>query len=309
MRFHNVTVYYFSRRQGFTSVPSQGGSTLGMASRHSWVRQYSLGEFALEQERVHRDMLREHLKEEKLTSIRLKVGPGSAASQSHRALVGKENHEMIFNRLYCVTICARDTLRDARHYIAIHPDETLLTDFMLGGFPSSLYGCAAVCRPGLNPTPSPFQLTKNDTMESEEASALTVDDISDDDIDVDNTEVDEYFFLQPLTTKKRRSLLRSSGVKKLDVEEKHELRAIRVSREDCGCDCRVFCDPETCACSMAGIKCQVPTSSSLFLLIFFCLIFFFFLIFFFIRHACLLITLIFLSSSWESATDRLSSTF
>jgi len=102
-----------------------------------------------------------------------------------------------------------------------------------------------------------FQLTKNGTVESEEANTLTAGDISDDDIDLDNTEVDEYFFLQPLTTKKRRALLRSSGVKKIDVEEKHELRAIRMSREDCGCDCRVFCDPETCACSLAGIKCQV----------------------------------------------------
>lgn len=102
-----------------------------------------------------------------------------------------------------------------------------------------------------------FQLTKNGTVESEEANTLTAEDISDDDIDLDNTEVDEYFFLQPLTTKKRRALLRSSGVKKIDVEEKHELRAIRMSREDCGCDCRIFCDPETCACSIAGIKCQV----------------------------------------------------
>lgn len=73
MHFENVTVYYFSRRQGFTSVPSQGGSTLGMSNRHSWIRQYSLGEFALEQERIHRDMLRDHLKEEKLNSIKLKV--------------------------------------------------------------------------------------------------------------------------------------------------------------------------------------------------------------------------------------------
>ncbi|XP_041858718.1 cysteine/serine-rich nuclear protein 3 isoform X2 [Melanotaenia boesemani] len=176
VHFENVTVYYFSRRQGFTSVPSQGGSTLGMSNRHSWIRQYSLGEFALEQERIHRDMLRDHLKEEKLNSIKLK-------------------------------------------------------------------------------------LTKNGTVESEEANTLTAEDISDDEIDLDNTEVDEYFFLQPLTTKKRRALLRSSGVKKIEVEEKHELRAIRMSREDCGCDCRVFCDPETCACSIAGIKCQVDRMS------------------------------------------------
>ncbi|KAE8581034.1 hypothetical protein XENTR_v10024642 [Xenopus tropicalis] len=176
VRFNCVTVYYFTRRQGFTSVPSQGGSTLGMSSRHNSVRQYTLGEFALEQDRLHKEMLRDHLREEKLNSLKQKI-------------------------------------------------------------------------------------TKNGTVESEEASILTLDDISDDDIDLDNTEVDEYFFLQPLPTKKRRALLRASGVKKIDVEEKHELRAIRLSREDCGCDCRIFCDPETCTCSLAGIKCQVDRMS------------------------------------------------
>ena len=73
MHFSCVTVYYFTRRQGFTSVPSQGGSTLGMSSRHNSVRQYTLGEFAREQERLHREMLREHLREEKLNSLKLKV--------------------------------------------------------------------------------------------------------------------------------------------------------------------------------------------------------------------------------------------
>ncbi|KAM4626172.1 cysteine/serine-rich nuclear protein 3 isoform 1-T3 [Discoglossus pictus] len=176
VRFNSVTVYYFTRRQGFTSVPSQGGSTLGMSSRHNSVRQYTLGEFAIEQDRLHKEMLRDHLREEKFNSLKQKI-------------------------------------------------------------------------------------TKNGTVESEEANILTLDDISDDDIDLDNTEVDEYFFLQPLPTKKRRALLRASGVKKIDVEEKHELRAIRVSREDCGCDCRIFCDPETCTCSLAGIKCQVDRMS------------------------------------------------
>ncbi|XP_063285758.1 cysteine/serine-rich nuclear protein 3 [Pelobates fuscus] len=176
VRFNCVTVYYFTRRQGFTSVPSQGGSTLGMSSRHNSIRQYTLGEFALEQDRLHKEMLRDHLREEKLNSLKQKI-------------------------------------------------------------------------------------TKNGTVESEEANILTLDDISDDDIDLDNTEVDEYFFLQPLPTKKRRALLRASGVKKIDVEEKHELRAIRLSREDCGCDCRIFCDPETCTCSLAGIKCQVDRMS------------------------------------------------
>lgn len=102
-----------------------------------------------------------------------------------------------------------------------------------------------------------FQLTKNGTVSSTEADTLTLDDISEDDLDVDNTEVDDYFFLQPLTTRRRRALLRASGVRRIDVDEKHELQALRMSREECGCRCQGICDPETCACSLAGIKCQV----------------------------------------------------
>ncbi|XP_015742478.1 cysteine/serine-rich nuclear protein 2 [Coturnix japonica] len=176
VRFDQVTVYYFARRQGFTSVPSQGGSSLGMAPRHNSVRSYTLCEFAQEQEVNHREMLREHLKEEKLHAKKMK-------------------------------------------------------------------------------------LTKNGTVESEEAEGLTLEDISDDDIDVENVEVDDYFFLQPLPTKQRRALLRASGVHRIDAEEKQELRAIRLSREECGCDCRLYCDPEACACSQAGIKCQVDRMS------------------------------------------------
>lgn len=30
-----------------------------------------------------------------------------------------------------------------------------------------------------------------------------------------------------------------------------------MSREMCGCQCKVYCDPDTCQCAQAGIKCQV----------------------------------------------------
>lgn len=74
MRFDVVTVYYFPRRQGFTSVPSQGGSSLGMARHHSSIRHYTLGEFAREQEISHRHTLRQHLRQEKLNARKMKVG-------------------------------------------------------------------------------------------------------------------------------------------------------------------------------------------------------------------------------------------
>ncbi|XP_061695581.1 cysteine/serine-rich nuclear protein 2 [Syngnathoides biaculeatus] len=176
VRFDAVTVYYFPRRQGFTSVPSQGGSSLGMAHNHSSIRRYTLGEFAREQESSHRHTLRQHLRQEKLNARKLK-------------------------------------------------------------------------------------LTRNGTVECAQAELLTLDDVSDEDLDVDAVEVDDCFFLQPLPTKRRRALLRASGIARIDAREKTELRAIRLSREECGCDCRLYCDPRHCGCSQAGIKCQVDRMS------------------------------------------------
>ncbi|KAJ0064846.1 hypothetical protein NL108_016409 [Boleophthalmus pectinirostris] len=176
VRFDVVTVYYFPRRQGFTSVPSQGGSSLGMARHHCSIRHYTLGEFAREQESSHRHTLRQHLRQEKLNARKMK-------------------------------------------------------------------------------------LTRNGTVECAQAELLTLDDVSDEDLDVDGLEVDDCFFLQPLPTKRRRALLRASGINRIDAREKAELRALRLSREECGCDCRLYCDPRHCGCSQAGIKCQVDRMS------------------------------------------------
>jgi hypothetical protein len=38
LTFDGVTVYLFPRIQGFASVPSAGGSTLGMGPQHSYFK-------------------------------------------------------------------------------------------------------------------------------------------------------------------------------------------------------------------------------------------------------------------------------
>lgn len=73
VRFDQVTVYSFPRCQGFTSVPSHGGATLGMTRQHSALHRYSLAEHALEQRRRRREKLRERRREEKLEALKLKV--------------------------------------------------------------------------------------------------------------------------------------------------------------------------------------------------------------------------------------------
>nr|CAD7597966.1 unnamed protein product [Timema genevievae] len=169
--FDKVTVYYFPRSQGFTCVPSQGGSTLGMAPQHAHVQQFSLLEHAVEQRRLHRQVLLQ-LRNERLSAQR-------TASSS-------------------------------------------------------------------------------DDSESEEEQS----DVSESELDLDS-----YYFLQPVPTRQRRALLRAAGIRKIDSVEKDECRDIRSSREFCGCGCKGYCDPDTCSCSQAGIKCQISytlTTAALF---------------------------------------------
>ncbi|TMS09892.1 Cysteine/serine-rich nuclear protein 1 [Larimichthys crocea] len=47
VRFDQVSVFSFPRCQGFTSVPSRGGATLGMMWRHSSLEKYTVAEHAL----------------------------------------------------------------------------------------------------------------------------------------------------------------------------------------------------------------------------------------------------------------------
>ncbi|KAL4217157.1 Cysteine/serine-rich nuclear protein N-terminus [Mactra antiquata] len=172
VKFQGVNVYYFPRMQGFTCVPSEGGSTLGMGEKHVHVENFTLSEFAKEQRRLHRELLERQRQEGKLM-------------EGLEARLAEMEEE--------------DADGDGCH--------------------------------------------------------------SDEDSEWEFEDLDDYYFLQPVSIRQRRVMLRNSGVKKIDNTEKDTCKQIRQSREQCGCDCKMFCDPKTCACSLAGIKCQVDRLS------------------------------------------------
>ncbi|XP_064445930.1 cysteine/serine-rich nuclear protein 1 isoform X2 [Mirounga angustirostris] len=210
--FDGITVFYFPRCQGFTSVPSRGGCTLGMAPRHSACRRFSLAEFTQEQARARREKLRLRLKEEKLEALRWKCGIHGA--QPRGSLWG-----------------------------------TFVQGLMAAG--AKTPDCLS------HPSSLPWvQL-------AETGVPLTVDTIDDASVEEDlavavaGGHLEEMTFLQPYPARRRRALLRAAGVRRIDREEKRDLQALRQSREDCGCHCDRVCDPETCSCSLAGIKCQM----------------------------------------------------
>lgn len=108
---------------------------------------------------------------------------------------------------------------------------------------------------GVSITPINDDRSRSSTEESE----------SDDDILSDNSEseldAEPGGFLQPVSQKQRRALLKAAGIRDIAPFEKDECRDIRASREICGCSCRDYCDPESCLCSQSGIKCQVRTQN------------------------------------------------
>lgn len=96
--------------------------------------------------------------------------------------------------------------------------------------------------------------------ELNESSSSSEESKSDDELSensLSEADSEAYGFLQPVTARQRRAILKAAGVRKIDTIEKDECRLLRVSREVCGCTCRSYCDPESCECSLAGIKCQV----------------------------------------------------
>ncbi|XP_077391436.1 cysteine/serine-rich nuclear protein 2-like isoform X2 [Festucalex cinctus] len=176
VRFDQVAVFSFPRCQGFTSVPSHGGATLGMMRQHSALHKYTVAEHASEQRRRRRQ----------------------------------------------------------RHLLRLREER--------------------------NDTSTQNRIT-NKAVGQNEAGQLTLDQIPTDDIHISEAELDDRGSLQPYSSRQRQALLLASGVKRIDKEEKKQLHSLRLSREACGCDCQGFCEPETCACSLAGIKCQVDRFS------------------------------------------------
>ncbi|CAH1789644.1 unnamed protein product [Owenia fusiformis] len=214
VKFNGVTVYYFPRSQGFTCVPSQGGSTLGMGDNHVTVENFSLKEYSQSQRQLHKRILQE------------------------QKLQGK----LLHTSLLTSSILAQSALEE----------ETIAAEAEIESSPEENNSKAKDTADDVSEKDS------DDNMERDEDDSCS--DSSSDESD-DDLNVDDYYFLTPVPTRQRRVLLRTAGIKKIDSSEKEECKDIRISRESCGCDCKGFCDPETCLCALSGIKCQVDRLS------------------------------------------------
>lgn len=221
--FDKVTVYHFNRSQGFTSIPTEGGSTLGMKRRHFLRRRLSVDLYEEVRRRSRRQILLKILSEkrkkeeqQKLDSSRL--GPGSSSSSQANTPDSDDNVGDQSNNGTQINAGQVDRKSD-----------------------SKVIDVESICEPN---------------NEEDEETFSDFSDISDSEL-----ESDSNIFLQPLGVKLRRSLLRASGVGRIDPVEKRDCNKIRDSRERSGCKCFGQCIPQYCECSRLGVRCHVDRAS------------------------------------------------
>lgn len=189
--FNTVTIYHFNRSQGFTTIPSQGGSTLGMKRKHFLRRRLSVDLYEEVRRRSRREIL-----------LKIRFEKRKQEEQLRREIMAE---------------------------------------------------CEELNVVSSNSSSSSNTITSDDDNDS------TYSDCSD--ISDSELESDGYIFLQPIGVKLRRSLLRASGVGRIDPSEKKECNIIRDSRDRSGCKCVGQCIPEYCECTRLGVNCHVDRVS------------------------------------------------
>jgi len=94
------------------------------------------------------------------------------------------------------------------------------------------------------------------------SSAINASDLStssDSDSDApeeDLSGVDDWWFLQSISPKKRRKILKSH-ISDVDSQDRLNNRGLRKERDVCGCNCQGVCYPDSCECALNDIPCQV----------------------------------------------------
>lgn len=74
--------------------------------------------------------------------------------------------------------------------------------------------------------------------------------------------VDDWWFLQSISPKKRRKILKRH-ISDVDSQDRLNNRGLRKERDVCGCNCQSVCYPDTCECALNDIPCQVRVCANI----------------------------------------------
>jgi len=256
----NSEVFYFPRSQGWVSVPKEGGNTLGMESVH-----------------IHREMVPMVDQENWNSSLNIVKSLTESYSESDpsRALRPRKSA-----RLSISTSHKSKKFLDTNTEEIVKKSPELETDNNEWKSTLKKPGVIKLTRVSeskslpiisenddisfIDKSPEPIKSTRkcrnNRSFQVSKVLDNTLNSSADNSIlnttkSVKTGELGTRG-LDRISSRKRKVMLKSSGVDFLDPKEAEELKIIRENRGRVGCECVGPCIPTFCSCAQGGIRCH-----------------------------------------------------
>jgi len=244
-------VYYFPRSQGWVSVPKEGGNTLGMEESHffselvpmvdkeNWDISSNLADpyaenepaRALRPRKSARLSISTTAKHRKFLDTEKKSPEKETESKEWKSTLKKPG-VIKLTRVSESKSLPIISENDDNSYIEKSPEPVKSTRKFRN---NRSFQVTQICDNTLDCTADTSVLNTSKSVRTGELGTRGLDRIS---------------------SRKRKVILKSSGVDHLDPKEAEELRIIRENRGRVGCDCRGACNPARCSCAVEGIQCH-----------------------------------------------------
>jgi len=253
--FDDSEVYYFPRSQGWVSVPKEGGNTLGMEESHfyselvpmvdkeNWDISPNLGTSlaepyaeneparALRPRKSARLSISTTAKHRKFLDTEKKSPEKETESKEWKSTLKKPG-VIKLTRVSESKSLPIISENDDNSYIEKSPEPVKSTRKCRN---NRSFQVTQICDNTLDCTADTSVLNTSKSVRTGELGTRGLDRIS---------------------SRKRKVILKSSGVDQLDPREAEELKIIRENRGRVGCDCRGACNPARCSCAGEGIQCH-----------------------------------------------------
>eukprot|EP00092_Neocalanus_flemingeri_P014065 GFUD01015174.1.p1 GENE.GFUD01015174.1~~GFUD01015174.1.p1 ORF type:complete len:732 (-),score=178.17 GFUD01015174.1:172-2367(-) len=257
----NSEVFYFPRSQGWVSVPKEGGNTLGMGAKHFHTEMVPM----LDQENWNNSNLTEsYVDNESGRALR----PRKSARLSICSTVSTKQKKFLDTE--DLSKKSPETEPECKEWKSTIKKPGVIKLTRVSESKSLPIISENEDHSFIEKSPEPIKSTrKNKNNRSFQVTPIfdsTLDSTADYSMlnATKSSRTGELGTrgLDRISSRKRKVILKTSGVENLDAREAEELKIIRENRDRVGCDCKGACNPALCSCAGEGIQCHQERAGS-----------------------------------------------
>jgi len=260
----NSTVFYFPRSQGWVSVPKEGGNTLGMGHTHFHTELVPM----MDQENWDNNSAS---LSNSMTDSYSDTDPGRALRPRKSARLSISTTTKPGKCLDSVELSKKSPESESKEWKSTMKKPGVIKLTRVSESKSLPIISEQEDHSFIEKSPEPVKSTRK----NKNNRSFQVTQIFDSTLDCSNADASVMNStrsvrtgelgtrgLNRISSRKRKIMLKSSGVDHLDPREAEELKIIRDNRGRVGCDCKGACDPTLCSCAGEGIQCHQERAGS-----------------------------------------------